>query len=432
MARARGLTIKAVESLRPKDGRYEVPDPGCAGLYLQVHPSGAKSWAFRYRLAGKSKKLTIGTAYTDSGAEAIKIGDARDVANEARVNVAKRIDPIELKKAERVKAAKEAMASKTTLRAVAEEYLHAKRHLRTAEHRRKAFERLVFPTLGDRQVESIKRSEIAELLKEIARTRGVVMSDYILAALRAVLNSYAAKSDDFSSPIRRGMAQTSTKERARSRVLSRIEIQALWCACGRAGLFGHLVRFLLLTATRRNESAHLRRDEIEGTDWIVPAQRYKTKVDTLISLSPGAVAVLASVPSNGRSGYVFTADGDKPIGNFGARKDALDLLVLEELRQITGNDSIELPRWTLHDLRRTARTLLSEAKVPADIAERCVGHVIGGVRATYDRYEFRDEKREAFAKLDELIASIVGQPFAKTPHAKTPVAKTPMTICEAV
>ena len=55
MAR-RGLTLKAVENLRPRDIRYEVPDPGCAGLYLQVHPSGVKSWAYRYRFAGKSKE----------------------------------------------------------------------------------------------------------------------------------------------------------------------------------------------------------------------------------------------------------------------------------------------------------------------------------------------------------------------------------------
>src|ERR1700679_3752916 len=92
--KTRGFTVKTVENLQAREARYELPDHGCAGLYIQVHPSGAKSWCFRYRFDGKSRKLTIGAAYTDKGIEVIKIGDARDIADEARVSVAKRIDPI--------------------------------------------------------------------------------------------------------------------------------------------------------------------------------------------------------------------------------------------------------------------------------------------------------------------------------------------------
>src|SRR6185437_3171097 len=116
--RSGGLSFKAVENLQARDERYEIPDPGCAGLYLQVHPSGAKSWCFRYRHAGKSKKLTIGTAFTDKGVEVIKIGAARDIADKARVSVAGQIDPAELKKEERKKVAAEAAASETTLKVI--------------------------------------------------------------------------------------------------------------------------------------------------------------------------------------------------------------------------------------------------------------------------------------------------------------------------
>jgi integrase len=66
--------------------------------------------------------------------------------------------------------------------------------------------------------------------------------------------------------------------------------------------------------------------------------------------------------------------------------------------------------WTLHDLRRTARTLLSRAGVSADHAERCLGHVIGGVRGVYDRFEYRDEKADAYEKLAALIGRIVNPP----------------------
>jgi hypothetical protein len=63
--------------------------------------------------------------------------------------------------------------------------------------------------------------------------------------------------------------------------------------------------------------------------------------------------------------------------------------------------------WTLHDLRRTPRSEMSRAKVPADHTERVLGHVIGGVRETYDRYKYLDEKREALEQLARQIDWII-------------------------
>jgi integrase len=64
----------------------------------------------------------------------------------------------------------------------------------------------------------------------------------------------------------------------------------------------------------------------------------------------------------------------------------------------------------LHDLRRTSRTLLSRAGISADIAEMCLGHALGGVRGTYDRFAYIDEKRKAFEALAALIEPIVHRP----------------------
>jgi integrase len=414
MARRGGLTVKAVENLQVRAERYEVPDPGCAGLYLQIHPSGVKSWAYRYRFAGKSRKLTIGTAYTDKGVEVIGIGDARDIADEARVSVARRIDPIEAKRSEHKRAAIERAAAENTLRAVAKEYLKHRKDLRSVDHRKKVFERLIFPALGERSIESISRREIMKLLDQVAKDRGPVMADYVLATLRGLLNWHAVRSedDDYISPIRRGMAQTSTKERARKRTLSEIEIRALWRAADEDDLFGRYLQFVLLTATRRNEAARMRRSEIEGDDWTIPAARYKTKLDHLVPLPTAAVTIVAKAPKIGRSDYVFTPDGKQPLSGFGCRKSAFDKIMLAQLRKLVeevGEDSasIQLPRWTIHDLRRTARTLLSQAGVPSEHAEAALGHVKKGVEGTYDRHQYRTEKKAAFAKLADLIDRIV-------------------------
>jgi integrase len=110
------------------------------------------------------------------------------------------------------------------------------------------------------------------------------------------------------------------------------------------------------------------------------------------------------VPRIGKSGFVFTTDGKHPIGGFSKFKRKFDGQVLTELRREI--PEAELPRWTLHDLRRTARSLMSRAGVPSDRAERCLGHVLPGIRSTYDRHEYLNEKRHAFEALAALIERI--------------------------
>jgi integrase len=300
--------------------------PACT---FRCIPSGAKSWAFRYRFAGKSRKLTIGTAYTEAGVEVLKVGDARDVADEARVLVAKRIDPIEVQKNKRKAAAPEKL-----FRHAAELYFKENKKLRTVGQREKAFERLVYPVFGEREIESIKRSEITTLLDRIAEQRGPVMADYVLAMLRRLLLWQAARSDDYNSPIIRGMSRTSTKDLARSRVLSKIEIRAFWRAAEEADIFGRYLQFVFLTATRRNEAAHIRRTEIQGNEWIIPASRYKTKIDHLVPLPRAASVVLANVPTIDRCDFIFTPDGERPIAGFGCRKDSFDALMLKHLQHV--------------------------------------------------------------------------------------------------
>jgi len=96
----------------------------------------------------------------------------------------------------------------------------------------------------------------------------------------------------------------------------------------------------------------------------------------------------------------FTTDGKRPLGAFSKYKRKLDGAILAA-------DAKPLPRWTLHDLRRTARSLMSRAGVPSDHAERCLGHVMPGVRGTYDRHEYHEEKRRAFEVLAAQIERIL-------------------------
>jgi integrase len=376
----------------PDAGRTTYWDVSMPGFGLMVTASGHKSYVVQYRAAGRSKRMHLKGGLT--------VTAARKEAKAILGAVAKGGDPLgERRKAER--------AQSDTLKAIVEEYLAREGgRLRSIGERRAVLQRHVLPRLGARQIGDITRSDIMRLLDRITDSSGASMADHVLAYLRLVMNWHAARSDDFRSPIVRGMARTRPSQRRRQRVLTDDELRAVWRAAEASHTaFSSLVQFLLLTATRRNEAARMRRGEMSGDEWTVPPERYKTGLELVIPLSPAAQAVLAALPRIGKSGLVFTTDGKRPLRGFSELKRAFDAKVLAELRK--QDPEAELSRWTLHDLRRTARSLMSRAGIASDHAERCLGHVIGGVRGTYDRHAYHKEKKHAFAELASLVERIV-------------------------
>jgi integrase len=153
----------------------------------------------------------------------------------------------------------------------------------------------------------------------------------------------------------------------------------------------------LLTACRRNEAARMTFAEVKDGDWLIPAARYKTKAAHLIPLSAAAQAVLAKVPRIADCDFIFTTDGRRPISGFSAMKKKLDAAA-----SVTG--------WTLHDVRRTARTVMGAAGVNPDHAERCLGHSLPGIRKTYDHHAFHAEKKAAFEMLAARIEHLIDPP----------------------
>lgn len=285
---------------------------------------------------------------------------------------------------------------------------YAEGRLRSAGMIKAQLERLVKPRIGKVGIYDLKRSQVSKLLDEIADEHGPRMADLALAYTRKAFHWYEINGhdDDFKSPIVRGMARQKPSERERERVLADDEIRDLWSALetvsGVPACFGPYVRTLFLTATRRSETAEMVVAEIAGDIWTIPASRYKTKRDHVIPLSKEARSAIGKL---GKSGFVFSSDGGATaINGWSKTKVALDAEIAR-IREAAGRKPME--PWTFHDLRRTARSLMSRAGVPADHAERCLGHVIPGIRGTYDRHSFLDEKSEAFTKLAAMLDSIL-------------------------
>jgi integrase len=381
------LTKRRVDAAKAQGVRYDLWDGALPGFALRVAPDGTKSFILRYRLRGQGRRSP--KRFMSLGRNgAVTVDQARAAAQSILGEVAKGLDPaIAQRKAE--------TTARNTLTAVCEEYLKRDgKALRTVEQRRALLKRLVFPALGARPIDQIKRGDIVALLDRIEDQSGPRMADMTLAVLRKIMNWHETRNEDFRSPIVRGMARTKPKERARQNTLNDDQLCAIWKAASEAeGPFSALIKFLLLTAARRTEAAAMTRAEINGGDWELPAARNKTKLDLIRPLSAAAQDVLASLPRIGNR-YVFTTDGRSPLSGFSKAKREL-----EKRCGVTG--------WRLHDLRRTARTLMSRAGVNSDHAERALGHVINGVRATYDRHEFYQEKKAAFEALATQIADIL-------------------------
>jgi len=364
------LTDRFVDRVKASGPQTEYFDEGLTGLALRVTPK-VKAWTYHYSFGGKRQRAPLGSY------PATSLASARTKALEAQALVEDGHDPRN--------------TTTDSLKAVAEEWKKRNEDLRTLDRRWKSLERLVFPSMGQRPIKEIRRSEIVRLIDTIEDERGPDMADATLGFLSSLFNWHAARDDDFTNPIIRGMRRSNGN--ARHRILTDEEIRKVWQACD--GPYGRYIRFLLLTAVRRGEAAKAQWSEVVDDVWTVPAERMKGKVDHVVPLSEAAKAAMR--PEAGK--FVFTTSDVRGITNFAVYKAQLD-----KASGVSG--------WRIHDLRRTARSLLSRAGVPSDIAERCLAHLPGGVRGIYDRYEYFAEKREALEKLAGLIGAIVEYPTA--------------------
>jgi integrase len=397
------LTVPFIKTLKPGPKRIEVYDTAVTGLALMITETGHKSFPVRGRIrGGDGRSVKLATLPIELGLER-----ARREARKVLELAADGKDPREIRKAE---ARAKAEARTNTFAAVAARFMvmEGRRGLRAFKQVERSLHKYVLGRLGARPITEIRKSDVSRLFQEVGEGHGLRTAECAVQHVVAVMNWHARQVDDFVNPVPRGHIRTQTRKR--NRALGDHEITALWKATepvpGRPEPYRSIVRLLLLTGRRRGEVAEMTWAEITPEGHLLPAERNKVGVPLLSSLAPAVRAIIAAQPRLGP--LVFSKASGRPVTDWAALKVALDTRMLAILRE--RDPAAELPPWCLHDLRRTARTLMSRLRVPTDIGERCLGHVIGGVRAAYDLHEYFDEKREAFEALANEIARIVGEP----------------------
>jgi len=231
-----------------------------------------------------------------------------------------------------------------------------------------------------------------------------VQADRVLAVISKMCNWYDARSDDYVSPIVRGMRRSDSKSRKRVRTLDAEEIRILWQVAEGQGVYGAFVQFALLTAQRRAKVGTLRWSDVDaGGIWRIPAEDREKANAQKLQLPALALSVLERLCPIALGDFVFSENGVGPINGFSKYKGWLD----RELENLAGQP---IPPWVVHDLRRTAKSLMAKCKVPRDISERVLGHAIPGVEGGYDHYDYFEEKADALNRLNEIVAAIIAGP----------------------
>jgi integrase len=383
------LTTKGVEGAEPSEARREIPDALLPGLYLIVQPSGAKSWAVRYRHDGKTRKHTLGPY------PRLNLKEARELGGEALRTAAGGDDPAHEKKQARPESVRAAVAQ------FLDKYCKHNQRLSTRKETARFMSLYVLPAWGNRTIGSISRDDVRTVIDKLVARDTPILANRVFAKIRKFFN-WAVEDHLIAASPCAGMKRPIKKERVGDRVLTDDELRLIWQALDKMNgrPFASTVKLLILTGQRRGEVGGLQWSEIDTGKrlWTLPRQRAKNDNRHEIPLSPQAMAVIEQMPRIGDR-FVFTTNGIVPATDFAKNKRRLDALLPPDM-----------PNWCLHDLRRTVASGMAGLGVNLPVIEKVLNHVSGtfaGVVSVYQRHDFAAHKRAALNAWGKHVAEIV-------------------------
>jgi integrase len=387
------LTDTALKALKPREKVYTVADD--RGLYAEVFPTGGIVWRYRYRLNGKLEKLTLGKY------PALTLKNARKKRDEAAEAVAMGASPVTQKQLAKVAAAEATTVAEFGERFFREVVAKDRQDLTIP---RRYFEKSIVPAIGTKAVGAVTTEDVRAIIwrkkdegfdAAAGEIRGVLkrLYDYALTCGLATTNPVLAL------PMRHVH-----KIRSRERALSPEEIRVFLRAAIESNIrrqFRVGLHLILLTMVRKSELLLARWEhvDLEQAEWHIPAEHSKTGKPHIVFLSRQAVDLFKDLQILA-SGSVLVMPGrgslTKPFAH-NAMNTALK-------RALQGQD---IPAFTIHDLRRTASTLLHKNGWASDVVEKALNHTIGGVRGVYNRAEYATQRREMLQFWADFIEQLL-------------------------
>lgn len=378
----KALSDRTVSALKPQQKRYEVRDAHFPGFGVRVTPNGRKSFFASYRYGIKQRRKTIGF-YPRIG-----LAEARQEAMDLMRAVDEGLDPNGTSTNQTI-----------TVSEAVEDFIqkYAKPRNRTWKETQSVLRREFVARYGDKDIRDVERRDILHILDAAIARGAKIQANRINAMIRKMFNWCIERDILDKSPVV-GLKAPS-KEITRERVLDDKEISRLIAACrNQAYPFGSYVLFLMATAQRRSEVANLRWSQInfENAKWTIPSELSKNGKSHEVPLNAIALALLEAIPRFANCNLVFSTTGKTPISGMS-----------KMLRRIqVASDTSD---WRLHDLRRTAASVMAGEEIRPHVIEKVLNHVSGtisGVSAVYNRYGYDSEKRDALEKWGQFLVRI--------------------------
>lgn len=398
------LTDAKIRNTKPSAKPIKITDGG--GLHLEVRPTGAKLWRYRYRIAGKENVFAIGE-YPH-----VSLAEARMQRDQARALVKQGLHPAHSRQAAQLATH---TANANTFEAVAREWVSKKAPSWTPYYRRQVESFLgadVFPYIGKLPIRLVTSAHLLEIIRRIegrgAATVALLVRQWSSAIFRYAVATLRADSDP-AAALRGAIHRPKVRHH---KPLSRDQIGEFTKRLEQYGGYRTTVialRLMLLTFVRTVE---LRKSEwvefdLDGAEWRIPAERMKVREPHVVPLSKQSVALLRELHTyTGGRGYLFP--------NYRRPNDCMTATTLNRALERMGLNGKGSIGFSAHGFRATASTILNELNYRPDVIERQLAHAERDkVRASYNQAEYMDERKAMM----QAWADYLDQLEIKTPAA---------------
>jgi integrase len=397
------ITNANVHNAKPSSKPVKLTDAG--GLYLEVRPSGAKLWRYRYRIDDKENIFALGEYFGDKRAGHVSLEAARHGRDEARELVRKGIHPSHQRQNT---LRKQIVQNKNTFQAVAEEWIAKKgsswseRYARQLTHVLKTD---VFPAIGSLPISAVAAADILEILQKVeargASTFAFLIRQWTSAIFRYAVATLRAEYDP-SSALRGAIMRKKVRHH---KALSATQVRALLVRLKTyrgepTTLFA--MRLMLLTFVRTIElrAAHWSEIDFEGAEWRIPGERMKMRQEHIVPLSHQALALLRGL-------HEYTGSGTFLFPNRRRANACITSTTINRALERMGFLGKGTIGFSGHGFRATASTMLNEAGIRPDVVERQLAHEERNqVRAAYNRATYLPERRIMMQTWADMVDEI--------------------------
>mgnify|MGYP003112947687 FL=1 len=400
------FTAKKIQSLirEAKPGRYGDGN----GLYLMIPKAGAAYWMCRYTFAGKRRGMTLGK-YSH-----LSLAEAREQVVETQKAIRSGKDPLTERKRE------EKITISTVQDLFDDWYQELEKRLKHPNIPKRVFERDIAPSIGSLALDSVTPMDIRAIVRKVTGSGRPTIANDALMYLKQLFNHGIKLGLLTYNPASAfNVNDAGGVEKSRDRALSLDELRFVFAVFreNRASFTrdNYLACALLVVlGVRKTELTEAKWSEFDlnNAKWNLPGERSKSGVGIAIPLPPQAIVWLEELQVRAcGSAYVFPSRRSSKHPHMG--KDTLNRAIAKLFGKESGkkqqpdNRMGDLGEFTVHDLRRTCRSLLSEAGVPGHVAERCLNHKLKGVEGIYDRYDYYEERKQALNKVAKLVVPFI-------------------------